>query len=635
MKKFLILLITQSFYLLLSAQQLDLVKNGQSSYIIVIPEKSTTTELKAAKVMQDYLRRITGNEFDIKQDNEGETEKEILIGNVQRKAVQQLSLDELQEDGLWIKTAGNKLLVMGGSKKGVLYGTYTFLEKYLGCRKYSSDCTIVPKRSSIVLSAINDKQLPAFRYREVFYNDVYDPEYMDWHKLHSFEGRGVDKSQWGSWVHTFASLLDVKEYGNTHPEYFSFYDGKRHAEVIPTWDGAGVQPQAQLCLSNPDVLDIVCANLKKAMEKNPDALYWSVSQNDNVNHCKCKPCAALDSTYAAFKPEDKMYSTHSGEKYPALGMGSILHFVNQVADRFPDKIISTLAYQYSRVPPKEIVPRKNVNIMLCSIESSRNDPMETGDTSFSSDLKGWGKLTNNILIWDYTISFNHLFAPFPNLRVLQPNIQFLHRNNVSALFEQGNIQRGGEFAQLRAYLIARMLWNPQLSVEKEMNEFLTAYYGPAAPFVKEYIDLLHDNNQSGKVVKMSSFGSPVEYAESFLSQELINKYNEIFKRAEAAVKHDETYFNRVRSAHLSIYYAMLEIARKEKTGPRSAFIKDANNKWIPNPVIKNVLNDLYYHCIRTNVTRMAEWDTTPTEYYEQYKAYLEAGPVDIRNMLPH
>jgi hypothetical protein len=591
-----------------------------------MPSNPTTVELKAAMVLQDYLRRITGKELIVRQDDQGEQEKEILVGRVQRKEMLELPLAELQEDGVWIKTVGKKLLITGGTKKGVLYGAYTFLDKYLGCRKYSSDLTIVPKTATIVLNEINDRQLPAFTYREVFYNDAYDQEYTDWHKLHSFEGRGVDKSQWGYWVHTFASLLDVKEYGSTHPEYFSFYNGQRHAEAIPNWGGTGTQPEGQLCLSNPDVLDIVCRNLKKAMDKKPDALYWSVSQNDNVNHCKCKPCAALDSTYAAFKPEDKMYSTHGGDKYPALGMGSILNFVNQVADRFPDKIISTLAYQYSRVPPKNIVPRKNVNIMLCSIESSRNDPMETGDTSFSSDLKGWGRLTGDIIIWDYTISFNHLFAPFPNLRVLQPNIQFLQSNNVSALFEQGNIQRGGEFAQLRTYLIARLMWNPQLSIEKEMNDFLTAYYGPAAPYVKEYISLLHDNNQAGKGVKMSSFGSPVEYAESFLSQDLINKYNAIFDRAEAAVKNDETFFSRVRSAHIAVYYAMLEIARKEKMGPRGAFIKDSNNQWIPNLVIKTALYDLYYHCMRTNISRMAEWDTTPTEYFEKYKAFLEGGP---------
>ena len=214
----------------------------------------------------------------------------------------------------------------------------------------------------------------------------------------------------------------------SHPEYFSFYDGKRHPGTVPSWDGAGLQPEAQLCLTNPDVLEIVCKNLQAAMDKNPEAIYWSVSQNDNVNYCRCDSCAALDKKYAAYAPEEKMYSTHGGSKYPALGMGSLLTFVNKVAERFPDKIISTLAYQYTRVPPKDIVPAKNVNIMLCSIESARNTTMEKGDTSFSSDLKGWGRLTNNIIVWDYVIRFSNLFAPFPNLRILQPNLKFMHDN---------------------------------------------------------------------------------------------------------------------------------------------------------------------------------------------------------------
>jgi hypothetical protein len=446
---------------------------------------------------------------------------------------------------------------------------------------------------------------------------------MNWHKLHSFEGRGGDKTQWGYWVHTFHSLLNPKEYGEAHPEYFSFYDGKRHAGVIPSWDGSSYQPEAQLCLTNPGVLEIVCENLQKAMDKKPEALYWSVSQNDNVNYCRCDNCAALDKQYAAFAPEEKLLSTHGGEKYPALGSGSIIAFVNKVAERFPDKIISTLAYQYSRVPPKGIVPRKNVNIMLCSIESSRNDPMETGDKAFSEDLAGWGKLTDNILVWDYVIRFSHLFAPFPNLRVLQPNIQFLRKNNVSALFEQGNIQSGGDFAPLRAYMIAKMLWNPDVDIEKEKNEFIDAYYGPAAPDIKEYIRLLHDNNQSGKGVKMSIFGSPVQEKETFLSENLIAAYNRIFDRAEKKVQHQPEYLVRVKSARLPVYYAMLEIAKEVKTGSRGAFIMGTDGALIPNPKIVDILYEFAYHCARTKVSRTAEWHTPPKEYLEKYIAFLK------------
>ena len=608
------------------AQKLTLIKKGKSSYSIVIPEKATLVEIQAAKVLQDYLFRITGVNLPVVADNEKSTASEILIGRVNRSEQDQIDYSQLKQDGLLIKTDKDKLILTGGDKKGVIYSVYTFLDKYLGCRKYTSDFTYVPTRKTIKLQPINDMQLPAFSFRETYYNDVYDPEYMDWHKLNSFEGRGGDKTQWGYWVHTFHSLLDPKVYGEMHPEYFSFYDGKRHAGVIPSWDGSSYQPEAQLCLTNPDVLEIVCENLQKAINKKPEALYCSFSQIDFVKYCRCEKCAALDSQYAAFSSDEKMLSTHGGGGYTALGMGSLLTFVNKVAERFPDKIISTLAYQYSRTPPAGIVPFKNVNIMLCSIESSRNDPMTVGDKAFCEDLIGWGKLTDNILVWDYVIRFSHLFAPFPNLRVLQPNIQFLRNNNVSALFEQGNIQSGGDFAPLRAYMIAKMLWSPDVDIEKEKNEFIDAYYGTAARDIKEYIKLLHDNNQSGKSVKMSIFGSPVQEKESFLSENLIAEYNRIFDRAEKKVAHHPQYLVRVKSARLPVYYAMLEIAKEVKTGSRGAFVMGEDGALIPNPKIENILYEFAYHCARTKVSRTAEWHTPPKEYLEKYIAFLRNGP---------
>jgi hypothetical protein len=103
--------------------------------------------------------------------------------------------------------------------------------------------------------------------RENFYRDGTDPEYQVWHKLDSHVGPG--KSEWGFWVHSFDALLSPKEYGATHPEYFSFYDGSRHAGTISSWDGTGVQPEAQLCLSNPEVLEIVCKNLQVIHRQKP------------------------------------------------------------------------------------------------------------------------------------------------------------------------------------------------------------------------------------------------------------------------------------------------------------------------------------------------------------------------------
>ena len=194
----------------MAAQKITLIKNAKSTYSIVIPQKATIVEIEAAKVLQDYLFRITGASLPVVADNVKATASEILIGRVNRAEQSTIDYLELKQDGLLIRTGNNKLILTGGDKKGVIYSVYTFLDKYLGCRKYTSDFTHVPQQKSIVLQPIDDVQLPAFSFRETYYNDVYDPEFMNWHKLHSFEGRGGDKTQWGYWVHTFHSLLDPK-----------------------------------------------------------------------------------------------------------------------------------------------------------------------------------------------------------------------------------------------------------------------------------------------------------------------------------------------------------------------------------------------------------------------------------------
>ncbi len=118
--------------------------------------------------------------------------------------------------------------------------------------------------------------------------------------------------------------------------------------------------------------------------------------------------------------------------------------------------------------------------------------------------------------------FSYLLAPFPNLRILQPNIQVPAPEPGFPLFLSRVTATGeGEMANLRSYLISRRCCGTtDVDIKKETDEFLKGYYGAAAD-IKEYINLVHDNNQSGRSVKMSIFGSPIDDKETFLSDSLI------------------------------------------------------------------------------------------------------------------
>jgi len=552
-----------------------------SRYRILIPSSPSEHELKAAHVLQDYLLQISGAALPIIKAEKANSPFEIVLGQNERldELDVGINLNDLKKDGFLIKTDSLRLVIAGGSEKGTLFGVYSFLEDYLGCRMYSPDVKVIPEIKKIAIDEIDDLQVPALDIRTTHYRITWDSEYIDWHKLSHDENGG--RPDWGMWVHTFHALVPPDVYFEEHPEYFSMVNGKR----LPT----------QLCLTNPDVLKITVQNLRKKIAENPEAMYWSVSQNDNRNYCTCDNCTAIDER----------------EGSPS---GSIIQFVNQVADQFPDRMISTLAYEYGRKAPKTLVPRDNVNIMLCSIEVYRDKSIEEDPTSagFMQDVIDWGKISKDIIVWDYVIQFPNLISPFPNLQVIQPNLQFFVKNGVTAMFEQGNREVGGEFAALRAYLISKLMWNPDANVDTLMNDFLDGYYGQGGKFIRTYIDEMREALlESG--VHLRIFGSPNEAADSYLTPDLIDRYEELFDQAELAVADSAEILERVRIARLPLEFAIMEQAKKVYTGDRGLFHK-VDGRWELRTEIRSKIDPFTDLCIREGVTRVKEWSTSPDEY---------------------
>lgn len=561
-----------------ATSQIILADNETTRYRIVIPSSATDAETQAAEVLRKYLLEISGAAFPVINASEGKSRYEIVLGQNPRldELNTGINLSALEEDGFAIRTDSMRLIIAGGNEKGTLYGVYSFLEKYLGCRMYSPTVKIIPEKKQIVLESINDMQVPAIKFRDTHYRVAWDDEYTDWHKLD--RGAAGKGKVWGSWVHTFSSLVPPDVYAAEHPEYYSLVNGKR----IPT----------QLCLTNPDVLEITISSLRRSIAKNPGATYWSVSQNDNREPCTCDKCSAINER----------------EGSPS---GSIINFVNQVAEQFPDKMISTLAYEYSRQAPKNIRPRENVNIMLCSIEVYRDKDIDTDPTSadFKQDVIDWGKIASDIIVWDYTIQFNHLVSPFPNFHVLKPNIQFFVENGVTAMFEQGNSEVGGEFAELRTYMLSKLLWDPNQDADALMNDFLNGYYGAAGPIIREYIDTQTKAMlEAGEPLRI--FGTPLNARTTYLTPALFKTYASLFDRAEAAVRDSPQVLERVRIARLPIIYARVEQAKETYAGEDGIFRK-VEGKWVVNEDIRALIDPFVDLCIRQGVTRLKEWSTSP------------------------
>jgi len=388
---------------------------------------------------------------------------------------------------------------------------------------------------------IDDRQIPVLEYREPFTSDCFDGDWCARNRVNSSSGRleekhgGKVRFGGGFFVHTFDRLVPPEKCFDEHPEYFSLVKGKRLKE------------HSQLCSTNEDVIRIATEEILKAMRAQPDAFVFSVSQNDWHNYCECDNCQALA------KQEDSQ-------------IAPVLQLVNRVAEavekEFPDKAIETLAYQWTRRPPRSMRPRPNVIVRLCSIECCFSHPLATctsdANRAFREDTERWAKVSNRLWVWDYVTDFTHYLLPFPNQRVRNDNIRFYVANNVKGIFEQDTYNTPhSELAELGGYLTAKFLWNPDYDEETAVNEFLEGYYGKAAGPIRTYLDVLH-NRVEQENIHVNIWVPP---SHPHLTEELLVEADTLWQQAEDAVADDPEVLRRVKLSRMSVDYAILERAR--------------------------------------------------------------------------
>jgi len=509
-----------------------LAQNGAAKAVIVVAEDAPEPERHAAAELADFLRQITDATFEISHTSVA-GKSSLLVGpTAARLADAGFSTDGLGADGIIIRTIGDDLILAGGHPRGTLYAVYTFLDEHLGCRWWSSKVSTIPEKPTLTAGTLDVRYVPALEYRESFWFDALDGDWSVRNKCNGNSNRLDDKRggrhRYEGFVHTFYPLIPPDKYFEDHPEWFSEIDGKRSHK------------RAQLCLTNEQMRAELVKNLKGRLHNHPGATIASVSQNDWRGNCQCDKCAAI-------------------EKEEGSPAGLMLRFVNAVAEDieedFPNVAISTLAYQYTRKPPKITKPRDNVIVRLCSIECSFSVPLShERNSTFRDDIVGWSKICDRLYIWDYTTNFRHHIMPHPNLRVLGPNVRFFVDHSVKGLFEQGAYTtNGAEMAELRAWVLAKLLWDPTRDEQELVDEFIAGYYGPAGPHIHEYLKITHDAVEASGD-KLGCF-SP--HTAKFLSFETLNKGWERLKAAETAVQDDPDLRFRIQVAQLPVMYTFM------------------------------------------------------------------------------
>ena len=522
------------------------LRGAPAAYTIVVPAAASPSQRYAAEELRDYTEKMTGVKLPIVTDAEPLPAKAVLIGGTKYTDIKA----DVGTDGFRLVARPPHLLVIGSPDRGALYGVYELLERFGGCRWYASWCEKVPRRDRFAVpDTLDDTQVPAFAMREPFWWDVLQNgafaarlrvNSRSWRQ--NEEKFGGTPFRFGGGLascHTFNLLLPPEKYFDAHPEYFSMVKGQR------------LKHPSQLCLTNPDVLRIVTSNVLARIRRDPGAKFYGVSQNDWYNYCECPACKAIDD-------EEESHA------------GTMVRFVNAVAEavekEFPNALIETLAYQYTRKPPKKTRLRHNVIPCLCTIECDFAQPIDVSpykhNISFRDDIRGWAKQTDLLYVWDYTTDFRNYTMPFPNVYALQGNVKFFHANGVKCLFEQGAYQgRHGDFAELKSWLLAKWMWNPELPMKPLLDDFFAGYYGKAAPYVRDYFEAIHKMQRFASSFPNKPLRIFDSVADSVLPDEFLGFAAGCWEQALDAVKDDPATSYNARMAAFSFDFLRLERLR--------------------------------------------------------------------------
>lgn len=302
-----------------SQAQVTLVNKGKPVSRIILTD-TLSVNRQAAELLNRFVSCMSDAWLPI-VENVQPKKGDILIGGTTQKAT---------EDGFHIYTRKGILHIESGGDKGCAMGVAHLLKKYFDC-DYLDGC--IPKasftmgmwftqRKTLVVPEVDWAESPAFRYRQTqFHGATKDPFYRLWYGLEEPH----DMFAANMWVHTFNQILPAKRFGKSHPEWYSLINGKRQPGEHSQW-----------CLTNPEVFDAAVIQIDSIFKANPGKRMISVSQNDGNNtNCQCPECRKM-------------------EEYEGSPSGPIIYFMNKLAERFPDKEFSTLAYLFSMQPPKHI-----------------------------------------------------------------------------------------------------------------------------------------------------------------------------------------------------------------------------------------------------------------------------------------
>ena len=633
-----------------------IAENGQSSYDIVIRAGAPKTTRYAADELKTYLRKVAGVDAKI-LTAKAAGRKAIYLGThpelpktadfdpAKYQGSERFRIAELPAGDIYIMGAecNDDPVARKGGDFGLLFGTYEFIERFLGVRWYTPGefGEAFEPMKKVEVSGLPVDQKPAYFARAYWpfkWNEFTEKESLVFNRrVRAFGTRS------GSANHTMQDFYFP--YHETRPDFFALrLDGKREFGKFRP----GTKPEQrrwagypQYCLTNPDFLKAYCDAIDDYYAQNGKAKFWKNMHPDdyfvyvmpddcfNLNQCYCKNCQAMITT----KPRAEMSNL-------------VFSFVKKVAEhvqkKYPDKKVLTNPYESYYYPPDFKLP-DNVIVSICADPYFLFYGSKKYRDSFGKTLKMWSEKAKQVTIWHYYLPYRDVY-PYQMPHIADqwyrayPQIRgcFIELNdtglagqlagremqvNPAYKKEKTTADLGQNY--LTFYFSMKAMWGAPVDVDAELDRHYKLFYGPAAAEMKRFFSLMIDRwenvkSTQGDVERMFAKFSGKELYEEIYTGKVLDQLEDAIGKAEKMVPASSIYAKRIAWVRKSHFNDFVKVARSYQ---REAKLSNDTVLTISNakpPVIDGKLDDAFWKGLPEYKFRLAN-APLPPRYETKFK----------------
>ena len=414
---------------------LTLYACGQKKVMLYSKDKNIAPVINIPLTANDFVSDAA-NEFYYKFKLLTGTDLKIERSDGLQKNVSYILLrvNPTQEKEYCIYKKDNNITIQGVDARNLQFGVSEFFKMYTSLnyqhiKNAKNDSLVstieIPKEFSICKS-------PDFEYREPYYSNNFDESFRNWNRTNYLE------LEWGIWGHNLGKA--IKDY-IIPPTIYAEVNGERNNE--------------QFNFASEELFNAVNDKVKKLYDSDNALNKMMILPNDNL-----LVDMSLEGIEAGNKKND--------------ASASLFKFINRLAKNHKQITFYTAIYGSVKAIPNFKI-EDNVGVFFSTVNIQKGIPIADSEYAdeFTSSIKKWKKKVNKIYIWDYTVNFDNYFDLYPVLSVSQQNFKLYKELGVKGIFAHGSEYKYSTFQELKATVLAKLLWDVNTDVKKEIENYFS------------------------------------------------------------------------------------------------------------------------------------------------------------------